>query len=296
VRAKDIYQLRVTYNRPMGALVRSLLFSFLLGCAMVLEPGALAEGPVAVRHTEGLVHGFLVLRTLEGKTLANGDLIQVAHGDRVTNELVFHFKDGSIRSETAVFSQRHSFRLLSDHVIQKGPAFKHAMETSIDGSTGQITVRYTDDEGKERVATDRLELPPDVANGLMFTLLKNIRPDASGTTLSMVVATPKPRLVKLVITSQGEDSFSTGGSSRKAIHYVVKVDIGGATGLVAPLIGKKPPDTHVWILGGEAPAFVKSEGPLYVGGPTWRIELASPVWPRVSAGMERQTDPDDVSR
>ena len=105
-----------------------------------------------------------------------------------------------------------------------------------------------------------------------------------------------PRLVKLVITSQGEDSFSTGGSSRKAIHYVVKVDIGGVTGLVAPLIGKKPPDTHVWILGGEAPAFVKSEGPLYVGGPTWRIELASPVWPRVSAGMERQMDPGDFSR
>jgi hypothetical protein len=96
--------------------------------------------------------------------------------------------------------------------------------------------------------------------------------------------------VKLVITSQGEDSFSTGGSSRKAIHYLVKVDIGGVTGLVAPLIGKKPPDTHVWILGGEAQAFVKSEGPLYLGGPTWRTELASPVWRRVSAGTEDHTD------
>jgi hypothetical protein len=63
----------------------------------------------------------------------------------------------------------------------------------------------------------------------MFTLLKNIRPDAPGTTLSMVVATPKPRLVKLVITSQGEDSFSTGGSSRKAIHYVVKVETSEAS-------------------------------------------------------------------
>jgi hypothetical protein len=271
-------------------------FSILLACAMLLGPCALAEGPVAVRHAEGLVHGFLVLRTLEGKTLADGDLIQVARGDRVTSQLVFHFKDGSIRSETAVFSQRRSFRLLSDHVIQKGPAFNNAMETSIDGSTGQITVRYTDDDGKEKVATDRFELPPDVANGLIFTLLKNIRPDAPGTTLSMVAATPKPRLVKLVISHQGEDSFSTGGSSRKAIHYVVKVDIGGVTGLVAPLIGKQPPDTHVWILGGEAPAFVKSEGPLYLGGPTWRIELASPVWPRVSAGTKGQTGPGDVNR
>jgi hypothetical protein len=42
-------------------------------------------------------------------------------------------------------------------------------------------------------------------------------------------------------------------------------------------------NTHVWILGGEAPAFVKLEGPLYFGGPIWRIELASPVWPSVAA-------------
>jgi hypothetical protein len=43
--------------------------------------------PVAVRHVEGLVHGFLVLRTLEGKFLAEGDLIQIADGDRVTSKL-----------------------------------------------------------------------------------------------------------------------------------------------------------------------------------------------------------------
>ena len=96
----------------------------------------------------------------------------------------------------------------------------------------------------------------------------------------MVAATPKPRLVKLEITPQGEEPFSVGGSSRKATHYVVKVKIGGAAGLVAPLLGKQPPDIHVWILGGEALAFVRSEGPLYFGGPIWRIELVSPVWPR----------------
>jgi hypothetical protein len=32
---------------------------------------------------------------------------------------------------------------------------------------------------------------------------------------------------------------------------------------------------HVWVLGGEAPAFVKAEGQLYAGGPMWRIQLAS---------------------
>jgi len=254
-----------------------------IACATLLQPGAMSAAPVAVRHTEGLVHGFLVLRTLAGDTLADGDLIQVARGDRVTIRLVFHFKDGSVHDETTVFSQRHNFRLLSDHLVQKGPSFQHPMEVSIDGSTGQVTVHSTDDDGKEKVLTERLVLPPDVANGLVPTLLKNSRSDASQMTVSMVAATPKPRLVKLAIAAQGEEPFSVGGSSRKATHYVVKVEIGGAAGLVAPLLGKQPPDTHVWILGGEAPAFVKSEGQLSFGGPIWRIELASPVWPRVAA-------------
>jgi len=34
---------------------------------------------------------------------------------------------------------------------------------------------------------------------------------------------------------------------------VGKVKIGGVAGLVAPLLGKQPPDTHVWVLTGNAP-------------------------------------------
>ena len=68
-------------------------------------------------------------------------------------------------------------------------------------------------------------------------------------------------------------------SSSPDMHYAVKVEIGGVAGLVAPLVGKQPPETHVWILEGEAPAFVKFEGPLYEGGPIWRIELTHPTWP-----------------
>jgi hypothetical protein len=101
--------------------------------------------------------------------------------------------------------------------------------------------------------------------------------------VSFIAATPKPRLVKLAISNAGQDKFSTGGSSRTGTHYVLKVEIGGLSGLIAPLVGKEPPDSHVWILGGEAPAFVKSEQPLFFGGPVWRIELVSPVWPAPAA-------------
>ena len=68
-----------------------------------------------------------------------------------------------------------------------------------------------------------------------------------------------------------------GGASRPATHFVLKVEIGGLAGWLAPLVGKKPPDSHVWILEGQAPAFVASEQPLYLGGPLWRIEVTSPT-------------------
>ena len=63
----------------------------------------------------------------------------------------------------------------------------------------------------------------------------------------------------------------------------MKIKIGGVAGVIAPIIGKQPADTHVWIMQGDAPAFVKSEGPLAPDGPIWRIELASPAWPAGTA-------------
>lgn len=265
-----------------NSLVKSLRcrrLAILLACAALLQPGNLSGERIAVRQREGLVHGFLVLHTLDGNHLADGDLVQVARGNRVTTQLVYHFKDGSLHHETATYSQSGSFRLLSYHLVQKGPAFKSQMDFSIDALSGQVTIRHSGDDGKEEVISERPKLPPDIANGIVLTILKNIRPETPRTTVSFVAPTPKPRLVKLQIVPQGEEPFTTGGARRTAMKYAVKVDLGGVSGLVAPLLGKQPTDTHVWILQGQAPAFVKFEGALYLGGPIWRIELTSPVWP-----------------
>jgi hypothetical protein len=259
--------------------LRALTLVAAIAAAVVVRSGSLRGEQVAVRHAEGLVHGFLILRTLEGTPLADGDLLQTSRGTRVTSRLVFHFKDGSLHDETAVFSQGQTFRLLTDHLVQKGPSFPQPIDMTIDARTGQVTVRYTDDHGQAKTDSEHMKLPVDLANGIVLTALKNARPDAIPKSVGFVAATPKPRLVKLAISTAGEESFRTGGMVRKATHYVLKVDIGGIAGVVAPLVGKQPPDSHVWILGGEAPAFVRSEQPLYNDGPVWRIELTSPVWP-----------------
>jgi hypothetical protein len=259
--------------RPWFAALIYILLA--LGSLMPL----LAE-PIVVRYKEGVSRGFLVVCTPDGKQIGFGDAFQVANGDKVTSRMIFHFNDGSVDDETTIFSQSGSFRLLNDHVLQKGPAFKQPMETWIDTANKKVMVRHTDKDGKANVVTQELDLPPDLSNGLLLTLLKNIDSRTPKTTVSYLAATPKPRIVTLVITPDGEQRFIAGSARHSAQRYNVKVDIGGAAGVVAHVIGKQPPDTKIWMSTGEAPSFAGLVGPFFGDHDVWRINLASPILPK----------------
>lgn len=240
--------------------------------ALILWSIVLRGEPVGVRYRQGPLRAPLVLSALDGAVLADGDLIQSADATRVTTRVVFRFKDGSLHDETVVFSQEGRFRLIHDHLVQKGPAFPLSIDMSVDGGSGDVTVRYADRNGPERQYRHRYQLPADLANGLIPTLLENVRPEAPPKSLSLLVATPKPRLVTLAVSAALE-RLQPGAQSGAASHYVLKVEIGGVAGWFAPLVGKQPPDSHVWILDGHPPAFVRSEQPFYIGGPLWRIDV-----------------------
>jgi hypothetical protein len=244
--------------------------------------------PLAVRQPEGVVHGFLSLSTLDGAPVAIGDSEQVVHGARVTNKLTFHFRDGSLQDETTVFSQSGKFRLLSYRMIQKGPAFKRQMDLTVNPATGSSMAHYTNEDGKDKIDTEHLSMPPDIGNGMVPILLKNLT-TGEAIRVPMIAATPKPLLVQLAITPDGEETFLVGGGPRKATRYRVKVEIPGVKGTLASILGKDPPDTLVWILGGTAPTFLKSEGPLCAGCASYRMQLLSPTWPGpAEASAERK--------
>ena len=109
-------------------------------------------------------------------------------------------------------------------MVQRGPAFEQPLEMTIDAVTGRVVVRYKNEHGEEKVEDEQMKLPPDLANGMVSTLLKNVRRGALPASLSLVVATPKPRLVKVVPSVAGSEPFSTGGTARKATHYVLKIE------------------------------------------------------------------------
>lgn len=244
----------------------------MLAC-IILTAGSARADLVRVRYQEGLTRGFLVLRTLDGKQVADGDSSEVAHGDRVTSHLVFHFNDGSLYEDTTTFTQDGTFRLISDHVIQKGPSFKTSLESFIDVKTGTVTVKYAE-KGKQKTLTKKLDLPPDVSNGLLFTITKNI-PQVRAT-VSYLATTPKPMLVSLVIAKDGRTDFFTDHAKHSAVRYVLRVRIGGLEGALARLTRRKLPVIQIWVVPGEAPTVVAWVGPLYESGPDWRIDLVSP--------------------
>jgi hypothetical protein len=217
-----------------------------------------------------------VLRNLSGETLAHGELKQVVRPDDpvVMADLQFHFKDGSFYREITKFTQRGTFRLVSDKVVEEGPSFKQDSESWVDAKTGEVTVRMME-KGKEKSVTKHLDLPKDVANGLLFTIAKNIDPTHE-TVLSMAVASTKPRVVRLRITPAHEKTVRAGPLTYNAQHFIVQVEVPGAAGVVAPLLGKQPPNIHLWVLKSEAPTFIEFEGPLSEDNPVWRIELAAP--------------------
>lgn len=228
---------------------------------------ALAE-PVAVRFTEGVGRGFPVLRNANGEKIAQGDLVQVARGDRVENRLTFRFRDGSFYDETVVYSQRDVFTLISYRLVQRGPSFPETIEAAVDRSSGRYTVRYKGDEDSpEEVLKGTFEMPADAYNGLLSTLMKNL-PTGESATVQIIAFTPKPRLVKMLLMPATEDTVMMSETAVPSTRFLVKPQLG----LLASLLVADIPDIKIWVSGGEAPAFLRFEGPLYFMGPIWRID------------------------
>ncbi|MEX2221446.1 MAG: hypothetical protein WEG40_06585 [Candidatus Rokuibacteriota bacterium] len=252
-----------------------------LAAALPVVPaasGAAEAGTVAVRHTEGVTHGFLVLRSAAGSVLAEGDLLQAARAEGVESRLVFRFRDGSLHDETVLFSQHRVFTLLSYRLQQRGPTFPEEMEISLQRDKGRYQVKSRRDGAEAETASGEIELPPDVYNGMLIMLLRNL-PKGAAETVHVLAFTPKPIMIQLELAPLGEDAVLAGDRRIPATHYVLKPKLGLLRGAAAALLGKTPPDYHCWIASAGLPAFVAVDGPLYTGGPIWRIETVSPRGP-----------------
>ena len=231
---------------------------------------------VGVLHPEGTVHGFLHLSTADGRHLADGDLLQVVRGPIIDSRMVFDFPDSSVFEESVSFTQHDVFTMVQYHLVQRGPAFAMDLDVTLSQSGDYRVTATAHSDGKRKEYAGKLDLPPDTYNGMIINVAKNI-PVGTSHTVHLVAFTPKPRLIGLEMHGVvSADRTQLGRRTERTAAYTLKPRIGGITGVLARLLGKIPPDSHAWFVTQDVPAFVRFEGPLYLG-PVWRIDLTGPT-------------------
>ena len=76
---------------------------------------------------------------------------------------------------------------------------------------------------------------------------------------------------------EGEEKVLLGKDAKTVVRYRVKLELGGLTGLVAPMLGKQPPDLHYWLVTGDVRSLGAVRGS-YV-----------PAWPGLAARADDGT-------
>jgi hypothetical protein len=249
---------------------RSIFFVAALS-AVALGTATQAE-QIPVKHLQTPVHRFMVARSEAGKVIARVEFSQAVQGDQVTMHLIYRFGDGSIDDETTTYTQDGTFRLVRDRHIQTGPFFSKPVDFAVDDTTGTATSRK-DISSKTQIESKHVELPDDLANGIVGTLLLNAPLDKGQFQVGLLVPLQGGRLIRIVISQEGEQSFRLLGQPLKARVFRIHPELGGIVGWIASLIGVQPKDVMVWVKEGDEPAVVKIVGQLGGYGPIVDSEL-----------------------
>lgn len=239
----------------------------------ILSSAAAHAEQIPVRHIQPPRHEFMVARSETGQIIARVEFTETVAGDEVTMRLTYRFRDGSIDDETTTYRQRGTFQLIRNHHLQNGPFFAKPVDFAVEAATGTATTRTVDKNGAIRVANEHIDLPNDLANGFVGTLLLNVSPHVAPFRVGILAPVFGGRLIRILISPEGEQPFQKAGQTVKATVFRIHPELGGILGMIAQLLGLQPKDVMVWILEGEQPAVVRVVGQLGGSGPVVSSEL-----------------------
>ena len=240
--------------------------------AIALATAAQAE-QIPVKDIQLPRHEFMVARSETGKTIARVEFTQDVQGDEVTMRLTYRFVDGSIDDETTTYRQQGTFRLVRNHHIQQGPFFAKPVDFTVEAATGIATSLTADKNGKIQVESEQMDLPDDLANGFVGTLLLNVPPNTAPFRVGILAPVFGGRLIRILISPEGEQPFQKAGQTLKATVFRIHPELGGILGVIATVFGLQPKDVMVWVLEGERPAVMRVVGQLGGSGPVVSSEL-----------------------
>jgi hypothetical protein len=253
----------------------------LLLVALAATVRVAAGDPVRVRWPEGATRGFVVVSAMDGTRIGDGELLQTVRGAMLTSRFTVRFDDGSLYDETIRFTQRPVFRIRRYRLAQRGRRFTQTQYVRFD-DRGRYRVRQrsrADADWDEDAGTS--DIPADVSNGMIATLVKNLPPGTSATT-HLVAFTPSPHVVALHLRPDGDAGYRLGDGAARATRWTAQAEVTGLLGILASVAGKQPPPIAIWMTRPPVPTLLRLEGPLYADGPTWRFEPGAPRWRPVS--------------
>jgi hypothetical protein len=247
------------------------LVAGLLAIAL-FRPAAHAE-QIPVKHVQLPMHRFMVARSEAGQIIANVEFLQAVQGNQVTMHVTYRFVDGSIDDEETTYTQQGAFRLVRNHHIQKGPFFAKPLDFTVEAATAMVTSRTIDKNGKMHVESRHMNLPADLANGFVGTLLLNVPHNTAPFRVGMLAPVGGGRLIRLLISPEQEQTVQLSGQSLKATVFRVHPELGGIVSVIARLLGMQPKDVMVWVLEGDEPAVAVVVGQLGGSGPVVSADL-----------------------
>ena len=215
----------------------------------------------------------MVARSETGKIIARVEFTEDVQGNEVTMRLTYRFVDGSIDDETTTYTQQDTFRLVRYHHIQQGPFFAKPIDFAVEAATGIATSRTADKNVKIQIESEHIDLPDDLANGFVGTLLLNVPPNTTPFRVGILAPVFGGRLIRILISPEGEHPFQKAGQTFKATLFRIHPELGGMLGAIAKLLGLQPKDVMVWVLEGETPAVMRVVGQLGGSGPVLSSEL-----------------------
>ena len=236
---------------------------FLVAAFLTISLGAAAQAEqISVKHIQLARHEFMVARSETGQIVARVEFTEDVQGDEVTMRLTYRFVDGSIDDETTTYRQQGTFRLIRNHHIQKGPFFAKPVDFTVETATGMATSRTQDKNGEIHAESEHIDLPDDLANGFVGTLLLNVPPNTVPFRVGILAPLDGGRLIGILISPEGEQPFQRAGQTLKATVFRIHPELGGILGWLATLLGLQPKDVMVWIQEGDQPAVVRVVGQL----------------------------------
>ena len=219
----------------------------------------LPVGAIELVNAEGAARGFPAMRTLDGKSIGDGDFIQWLERGQLHIRITYRSTEGRIE-ERAAFRQRPqliqeawSWRELRQGKLQR--------QFEVDFKSGRAVAKKHD-AGKLEEWSDNVDIEPGrTFAGFGFSLaIKGLREQmvaGQRVELRAVGFTPKPKAVGVDVSFAGVERLPMAGRVVDGDHFVIHAKI---PWFAEPFVDV--PDTHLWLTRPPAISFLRWEGPL----------------------------------